>query len=450
MNGLIQTEKGYRMTSFETFEPTCGRLVASFNNSALPEMEDCHIYILNGDKNLSAAVSACLAKIPQNNGFLNRYPVCDKCDASTTETLKPLHDAIAEEHATIVMPYHTPKRFGRYFVVANVKTDDVNSHIPQIVFDSEAITRRCLVDVAKEYARTDTGGFISDLSKDDIDNVLIKMALPCSLGAHIGFGIAPSAQRIREVLNKKNAVTHLDRISYIDEIRDNLRDWLKLCSKDNLTEDEQLELKKMNTKIELITSGLNAMTLRKLLLGYSQSTQVRVFNAFDPRITASQSKMKIVIEKCEPSSLKRNKEQSALKEGNYRIIFKKSKRSTLVHFERRMSKILYLLYLIDRKKNDVVDTLDISKYKTMLTRLFETVYNPIHSTNDKITFQQINEEEDIGGLLASNYHDIRDKVTEACEQLSEIPSPYLLYRETHLFVLGENIVMPDELLNIGK
>ena len=432
------------MKTIDTYEPKCGFIVVDGNRNVLPKLKDCKIYITGSDNKLFDAISESIAPIKDSDSFLNRYEVYMSCEANPAKESSLLTNAIEEAQASVFIPLYTPEKTIRYFLVANITAEEASSCIPMMVHDSETITRMCIEEVALAYAREDADGFVSQLSEDKTFRTSLPQSI-INIIASAPIGMMPSPQRIRDVLHLKENATHQERISYINEIRDNLKEWLRLGNKEELTDVERQKMKEMNTKIALVFDGMSAMTLRQLLRSYATSAQVRIFNTFDPQVVAEQSKMKIVVEKCN-SDDKKKKPQENSNEGKYRIVFKKGKRSALVHFNRRLSKALYFLYLIDRKRNDVVDTLDLDKYRETIIQLFEKTYVP--NSNDKLTFQQIREEKNIGSILTGNYNDARTTVDEACEQLNEIPSPYFLYRQTHLFALPSNITIPEELIEV--
>ncbi len=139
--------------------------------------------------------------------------------------------------------------------------------------------------------------------------------------------------------------------------------------------------------------------------------------------------------------------------GNYLLFLEKGKQSKFVHFQRKESFIVYLIYLIDKVKNDSVDTLTIKKHKEIFIKLFEKNYD---NDDGKESFRKLQPHyNDIGiiqqGQLTHCYSDIRESISNVCEQLDERPSPFILMtQQDHLAVLKSNIIIHDDILNLVK
>ena len=63
-------------------------------------------------------------------------------------------------------------------------------------------------------------------------------------------------------------------------------------------------------------------------------------------------------------------------DGHYRLYLCKGDDRLHVHFRRSAGFVLYLIYLMDRKKNgEKVDTLNIAQYKSLFGKLYKMTYS---------------------------------------------------------------------------
>ena len=146
-------------------------------------------------------------------------------------------------------------------------------------------------------------------------------------------------------------------------------------------------------------------------------------------------------------------DKSRKNDGHYRLYLKRGEEKLMVHFTRKNGFILYLIYLLDRKKNgDGVDTLNIAQYKQLFGRLYEMVYGINGETifTDMMKNFNVNNEVQQKGLYTV-LKSIRDDVGSACERMQEPADPFLLQdMASHLAVLPEHIILPSEILELVK
>lgn len=120
----------------------------------------------------------------------------------------------------------------------------------------------------------------------------------------------------------------------------------------------------------------------------------------------------------------------------------------MVHFSRSAGFVLYLIYLIDRKKNgEKVDTLNIVQYKQLFGKLYEMVYGYNGETVFTDMVKNYNAEGEMRQKgLYTVLKSIREDVGNTCERMQEPAEPFLLQDTTaHLAVLPEHIILPDEI-----
>ena len=114
---------------------------------------------------------------------------------------------------------------------------------------------------------------------------------------------------------------------------------------------------------------------------------------------------------------------------------------------------MYLIYLIDKLQKDEVDSLSIKDYKPQFLSLYKASYDECSDdvqTRFNELFRSVDKNGDLRqAQLKHCYSDIRSSLSAACSKLDELPSPYILQNyHDHLFVLKENIIVENKLINL--
>ena len=138
-------------------------------------------------------------------------------------------------------------------------------------------------------------------------------------------------------------------------------------------------------------------------------------------------------------------------DGYYRLFLVRDEEALQVHFSRKNGCILYLIYLLDRKKNgDKVDTLNLIQYKELFGKLYNIVYgiNGEQFFIDMMKNYNANNEVQQKGLYTV-LKSIRDDIGGTCERMQEPAEPFLLRDiASHLAVLPDHIKLPDEIMTM--
>ena len=170
-----------------------------------------------------------------------------------------------------------------------------------------------------------------------------------------------------------------------------------------------------------------------------------VCNTVNPYKLAEQSNLKLKISIV-------NKDKRKGNDGIYRLVFEKNNKSVPVHFQRKESFILYLIYLIDKYNNENVDTLDLKQHKNQFVKLFDMNYGGGYGemSYEKITNSgQKNTKNTMPTPLKLCYSDIRKTISSVCEELHESYLPFTIKTpQDHISVLKNNIFIPKEVLDM--
>ena len=111
--------------------------------------------------------------------------------------------------------------------------------------------------------------------------------------------------------------------------------------------------------------------------------------------------------------------------------------------------MLYLIYLIDRKKNgDKVDTLNIVQYKQLFGKLYEVTYGINGETIFTDMVKNFNAEGELQQKgLYTVLKSIREDIGNTCERMQEPAEPFLLQdMKAHLAVLPKHIILPEKIM----
>lgn len=135
--------------------------------------------------------------------------------------------------------------------------------------------------------------------------------------------------------------------------------------------------------------------------------------------------------------------------GRARLYLNKNGREEQVHFTRRASFILYLLFLLEIYQTEESGTLDITKSDEKFCCLFKEVYAYDGGMQQfKTLFGKGSSEQE---LLRHCLSDIRKNIGYACGLLNEEASPFVLSsKQAHLCVQKKDIIIDERLLKVAQ
>lgn len=324
---------------------------------------------------------------------------------------------------------HGKKRF----IVAHTDDDKLFENIGLMLYATERIAKFDMTALLRSFVEENTDEFIA-LAKNVITDRRFQSNYLAALAEQSmspTFGMAASAASIKERLEIKGVITHKQRLEMYDRLLDNLKKYHK-------THDPKIE-----AELDLVFSSITPVTMRMFFLKQSPKLQEKMNNFVNPRRLAEASKMDLEIRWSEKIDKMRKND------GHYRLYLSRDDERLMVHFSRSAGFILYLIYLIDRKRNgDKVDTLNIVQYKQLFGKLYEMTYgiNGEAIFTDMVkNFNATGEMQQKG--LYTVLKSIREDVGNTCERMLEPAEPYLLQDTTaHLAVLPKHIILPDEIM----
>lgn len=322
---------------------------------------------------------------------------------------------------------------GKKFIVAKTDEEHLPNDLCLMMYAAERITKYNIGEVIKGFAVDNIDEFI-ELARNAIKDKRFESNYFAGLAEKAmspSFGMATSTAALKERLEIDGPVTHQKMMEMYDHFLDNLKKYHK-------THDP-----KVAAELDFIIRIIDPVTLRIFFLKQSPKLQEKFNDYINPRRMAEVSTMDLVVRKVE--SIDKNRKN----DGHYRLFLVRECETLMVHFSRKNGFILYLIYLLDRKKNkDKVDTLNLSQYKALFGKLYKMVYGINGETifTDMMKNYNANNEIQQKGLYAV-LKSIRDDVGSTCERMQEPAEPFLLRDiASHLAVLPKHIILPDEMM----
>lgn len=324
---------------------------------------------------------------------------------------------------------HGTKRF----IVAHTDENKLFENIGLMLYAAERIAKFDMTALLRSFVEENTDEFIG-LAKNAItvrrfqSNYLAGLA---EQSMSPTFGMAASAASIKERLEIKGVITHKQRLEMYDRLLDNLKKYHK-------THDPKRE-----AELDFIFSIIDPVTMRMFFLKQSPKLQEKMNNFVNPKRLAEASSMDLEIRWSEKIDKTRKTD------GHYRLFLSRGDERLMVHFSRSAGFVLYLIYLIDRKKNgDKVDTLNIVQYKQLFGKLYEMTYGINGETIFTDMVKNFNSEGELQQKgLYTVLKSIREDIGNTCERMQEPAEPFLLQdMKAHLAVLPKHIILPEKIM----
>lgn len=321
----------------------------------------------------------------------------------------------------------------KHFVVAKTDDKELFSNIGLMIYAAERIAKLNTAAMLRSFVEEAPDEFVA-LAKNAITDKRYQSNFFAGLAEQSmqpSFGMAASTASIKERLEIKGVITHKQRLEMYDNLLDNLKKYHK-------THDPKIE-----AELDFIFSIIDPVTMRMFFLKQSPKLQEKMNDFVNPKRLAETSTMDLEVCKAKNVGVKRKND------GHYRLYLSRGDERLMVHFSRSAGFVVYLIYLIDRKKNgEKVDTLNIVQYKQLFGKLYEMIYGYNGETVFTDMVKNYNAEGEMRQKgLYTVLKSIREDVGNTCERMQEPAEPFLLQDTTaHLAVLPEHIILPDELM----
>lgn len=414
--------------------PCIGRLIEG--SCAVGQFSDNCIYLIADENSLFAKEALSLINMfNDQETFFNSYKLEVVQDVELRNHPE-IKERIELHGDNFMMQMNKPSDDGKIFIVAKTDERHLPDDICNMIYSAERIARQNIREAIWDFAHDNTDEFIELTRNAFKDSVFLSKYLagttwrepvmPCDDGAHI--------DRFTKKFGIHGIVTHKQRMEMYERFLDNLKTYHK-------THDP-----KIAAELDFIISIIDPVTLRMLFLKQSPKLQEKINNYINPQRMAEVSTMNLEVRKVNSIDVNRKND------GYYRLFLVREYEQLMVHFSRKNGFILYLIYLLDRKKNgNKVDTLNISQYKELFGKLYQMVYGINGETifTDMMKNYNANNEMQQKGLYTV-LKSIRDDVGSTCERMQEPAEPFLLRDiASHLAVLPQHIILPPEIMTLA-
>lgn len=419
--------------------PAVGRLVKE--TYAVGQLADCCLYVLSS--NASSMVEKAkevfdgLMKSMGADKLLNKYDfeVLDKLPVLDNHAI--LSKAIEDEKCQFLMSLFTPSKVEKQYLLLNTGEEKLYSDIAMVLYASERISKHSVSELLRQYALELPEAFSYEVneaikSEKFWKNYLVSVATDMFQPT---FGMQATMPNIKEVLKIDGIITYKKKKEMMNRMIENIYKIRK-------HNDEKAE-----AELNYVLRSLDVESLKAILLKMSKKQLDTFYKTANPLIRAEESTMSLEIKyigKLDPVQ-KTN--------GRYRLFLQKDYDQIQVHFARRDTFILYLIYLIDKHERNDVDTINIEDYEQQFKDLYGEVYVPeeaaaMYNAMVKCHDKDGNPQQP---QIKHCYADIRSALIDGCEKLRELSSPFtLMDAQDHLKVLKDRITIPQNLIDLMK
>lgn len=416
-------------------EPCIGELIEE--QCSVGQFFDNCIYLIADEESSFAkkAMSQMEQLLARKEMYYNTYEL-EVVQHIELRNHPKIKERIEQHGDNLLIQLGTHADGGKKFIVAKTDEEHLSKDLCLMMYAAERISKHNIGEVIKGFAVDNIDEFI-ELARNAIKDKRFESNYFAGLAEKAmspSFGMATSTAALKERLEIDGIVTHQKMMEMYDHFLDNLKKYHK-------THDP-----KVAAELDFIIRIIDPVTLRIFFLKQSPKLQEKFNDYINPRRMAEVSTMDLVVRKVE--SIDKNRKN----DGHYRLFLVRECETLMVHFSRKNGFILYLIYLLDRKKNkDKVDTLNLSQYKALFGKLYKMVYGINGETifTDMMKNYNANNEVQQKGLY-SVLKSIRDDVGSTCERMQEPAEPFLLRDiASHLAVLPKHIILPDEMMTLA-
>lgn len=419
--------------------PIPGRLVKE--DFAAGQFDDCCLYVLPSNAEAfeeeGKKVFEETVRTIGESKLLNKYDYAVLDKMPLLDNHPTLSKAIKEEQCHFLMPLYTPSKAGKQYLLMKTQENKMVEDVALLIYASERISKDSVNELLRQYALESPEDFCNYTREAVKSEKFWKNYLASIAGnlLHPTFGMRASLPKIREILNIKGVITHKKKTEMMDRLLDNIYKYRR-------KKDEKAE-----AELNYVLSSMDIEVL-KMLLTMIPKKQLEAFcKTANTKTLAGQSTMTLEIRYIG----KVDRVNKA--DGMYRLFLHKNYDQIQVHFGLRDAFIIYLIYIIDRYKRNEVDTIKIESYKEQFLKLFEAVYGEKVAGEhfDKLVRHYDAEGKPQQAQIKNCYADIRASVSDGCDKLREIPSPFILSdAQSHLFVLRHKIRIPKNLVELTQ
>lgn len=415
--------------------PAIGKIVTE--SFEVEQLTDCHLYLLPSNTEVftdkATEVFGMLMEKMEESQLINDYKLEPLGGNLNLDHQPGLMLTMKEEMANFIMPLSTPSKFDKQYLIVHSEEKDLFTHIPLMIYTSERVSKLSIAEQMRMFAQEQPDDMIEFIKNRFSDDAFLKRYITgaASNMMHPTFGMAVSKSMLKSQIGIKGKITHQDKLKMMEDVEES---FIK-ARRD----------KKLDAQITWLIQSADAEDIKKFVYSLNKNQQRKFFQMMNTKRTGEESDAWLEVRfEGEIKSDSRTK-------GRYRLYVTNGKKYELVEFTNSDSFLIHLLYIIEKVISNDVNTLDFDKYKELFVKLSWEVYR---FCDGEERFKKITRGRDDDGnskerRLSDCLGDIKNSVSKSCKKLGVLPSPYYIENaDEHLYVSKNDIVLPDELMDV--
>jgi hypothetical protein len=391
------------------------------------------------------------------DGLIYSYDIDILSKSAEQISSGPLFDAI-QNGVNVVLPICTPNVCEKKYIVAELKAHSHDILIPSMVMMAENYTKESIKEALLNLAVNEPEKceelLINNLygeKQDEKSGGFWGILFP-----DIALGSMAAALSPLVDYHVSKDLSYKDTKEIIGRFVKNWNTVLRLEGKD-LTPKQAEMLKKAESECKYVFDQFDTSVYYNFSKQISRNKNVLLAyeKTIDRDKIARNSNVKVLVQPPLPEI--EDKIDSSIKNklktnGKYRVYLQKDEKTVQVKFGRSSSCVIYIMYLLDRKKQgDNIDTLEIVNNKELFTSLYTQIYNDydVKKACKTIWTTKANSSKN---KLSDYYVNIRESLINAVSEFKEESSLpfYIPNKYSHITVLSDNITISDDIKLTGE
>lgn len=437
-------------------DPKCFNAEILSEKNEIIGLDNGKIYVLAArtDMFVDAVKTATknFKKIVSSEELIYHYDICVLEDIESIYSDGLLFES-ANNGVNLILPIFTPNRTDKLYIVAKSEQSSLDMFIPSMILQAENLTKKAIEDALMNLAvhesvscsKLFSNVYLNNLTDNSNEDPIARL-----VGGIVGGAMAMAPTRgLFEVIPLDTSYRESREI--LNRFVENCKLINRTEKKSKISEAQERKLRKAQSEVNYVFNLFTPTVYSRFALQMMKKNDIEL--AFDNCINrdkiAANSKIKVTVElvKKDVEAKFDQKNLNKLKtNGKFRVYLSNGERTVQVKFSRTTSCIVYVMYLLDKKKRgDDVDTLKITSNQELFCNLYAQVYN---GNDGREAFATLATRFDSGKVKRSRltdcYSDIRKALEESVSEFEESPLPFYIPNEySHITVLSNKISVPE-------
>ena len=438
-------------------DPKCFNAAIVNEEHKIGGLDDGKIYVLaeRTDMFVDAVKTATnnFKDVVSSEELIYRYDICVFEDIKSVSSNGALFDAV-QTGVNLILPIFTPNITEKIYVVAKSEESTLDMFIPSMILQAENLTKKAIEDALINLAIQESVScsklfndvHINNLTNNDRNDAIGRFLV--SAMASVAMAMAPS-RGLCEVIPQDTS--HRVSREILNRFVENCKLINRTEKKSKISEAQERKLRKAQSEVNYVFNLFTPSVYSRFALQLMKKKDIKL--AFDNCINrdkiAANSKIRISVSLVN-QNLKNEIDSKVDKKqktnGKYRVYLSNGERTIPVKFGRTASCVVYIMYLIDKKRRgDEVDTLKVVNNEELFCKLYDLIYGSNSGTG---AFTTLKTRFDNGNVKRSRltdcYSDIRRALEESVSKFEESSLPFYIPNEhSHISVLSDKITIPN-------